>query len=206
MVAILAGEKVLYVYHYNTEQVFDKLPEADLYLPLEDNIAKHIIKETMWGKYLLEVLVTWNTDYPIYTPIALQVAHTSLGIVGEIAEILELSADDEWLPEIGDLLYYRTMLCYLYGVDLEIRTNYNGITPDKCINLISDVGKKAGFFGKMYANKTLNRLEEGLNILDAFILGVCEQTNYQIDEVMQFNVAKLRERHNNGKFNANYVQ
>ncbi|HNS41824.1 MAG TPA: hypothetical protein PKN22_03615, partial [Taishania sp.] len=91
MVAILAGEKVLYVYYYNTEQVFDKLPEADLYLPLEDNIAKHIIKETMWGKYLLEVLVTWNTDYPIYTPIALQVAHTSLGIVGEIAEILGTS-------------------------------------------------------------------------------------------------------------------
>ncbi|HNS42644.1 MAG TPA: hypothetical protein PKN22_07785, partial [Taishania sp.] len=101
---------------------------------------------------------------------------------------------------------YRTMLCYLYGVDLEMRVTHKGITPDKCINLISDVGKKAGFFGKMYANKTLNRLEEGLNILDAFILGVCEQTNYQIDEVMQFNVAKLRERHNNGKFDASYVQ
>lgn len=206
MVTILTGEKLLSVYHYNTEQVFDKLPEADLYLPLNNDIAKHIIKETMWGKYLLEVLVTWNTDYPIYTPIALQVAHTSLGIVGEIAEILELSADDEWLPEIGDLLYYRTMLCYLYGLDLEMRTYHKGITPDKCINLISDVGKKAGFFGKMYANKTLNRLEEGLNTLDAFVLGICEQTNYQIDEVMQFNVAKLRERHNNGKFNANYVQ
>ena len=206
MVAILVGEKVMYVYNYAQAQVFDKLPGADFYLPLENDVTQHLIKETMWGKYLMNVLATWNTDYLIYTPIALQVAHTSLGIVGEIAEILELSAEDEWLSEIGDLLYYRTMLCYLYGVDLEMRTNHKGITPDKCINLISDVGKKAGFFGKMYANKTLNRLEEGLDVLDAFILGVCEQTNYQIDEVMQFNVAKLRERHNNGKFDASYVK
>ncbi len=192
---------------FPSKLAYSDLPESDLYAPAyginTDAMVNHIIYQTAWGKYLLSCISTWNTKYPV----AFQVSNAVHGIIGELMEnydgLMVGASDEDKISELGDLLYYRTILCYLYGIDLELAPTtvelYRGIS------LLSDVGKKAAFHDKIDATKTIDRLMHAMGYIDALIVDLLSITELQLDEVMQYNMHKLANRHTQGKFNPNYT-
>jgi len=179
----------------------------------------HFEKDTKWAQYLKGCLRTWNHS----NTFSEQIAHAALGAIGEVAEyIIEdegggFASDDNWLSEIGDVMYYRTMLAYLYGMDFELRVstpdNKMFSIPDKKMlfltqvqnmNMwIADVGKKAAFTGGIVKEKTIFRVKEGISLLDSIINTILSDSPMQLEEVLQFNLEKLQQRYEGGKFNSN---
>lgn len=204
---IATDDNIYSFYIFSQEEAYSDLPKSDLYAPAygfnTDAMMNHIIYQTAWGKYLLSCISTWNTKYPV----AFQVSNAVHGIIGELMEnydgLIVGASDEDKISELGDLLYYRTILCYLYGIDLELAPTtvelYRGIS------LLSDVGKKAAFHDKIDATKTIDRLMHAMGYIDALIVDLLSTTELQLDEVMQYNMHKLANRHNQGKFNPNYT-
>lgn len=192
---------------FTAEEAYTQLPQVDLYVPefrQNGNALTHIKTETAWGKYLIGCISTWNTKHPI----AFQISNAVHGVVGELMETykemaLNLSKEEQ-LSEVGDVLYYRTILCYLYGMDLNFNQS-DDIDLYGCLALLSDVGKKAAFHDKIANEKTLHRLDTGMGLLDALIVDLINLLDLPLDEIMQYNMHKLSNRHDSGKFNPNYT-
>lgn len=192
------------VLRFNATEAYIPLPkDFDLYIPEyainEEEFKLHLEQNTMWGKYCVSALRTWNQEQTI----AFQVANACLGIVGELAELSKTNEDI--FGELGDVAYYRTILCYLYGMDLNLRKMHTHADEMQAISLLADVGKKSAFHYKIVADKTLQRLILGVQIIDTIILSYLEQNFLEIEEVLLFNIAKLSDRHNGGIFNPNYT-
>ena len=204
---ILTPVNAYKVYTFTADEAYTQLPEADLYVPefrQDGNALTHIKTETAWGKYLIGCISTWNTKHPI----AMQVSNAVHGVVGELMETYnEMKSNlsrEEQLSEIGDVLYYRTILCYLYGRDLNFNPSID-IDLYSCIALLSDVGKKAAFHDKIAHEKTISRLDSSMMLLDALIVDLMSLLDLPLDEIMQYNLHKLNQRHSQGKFNPNYT-
>ena len=205
---LIATDSNIYSFYiFSRDEAYSDLPESDLYAPLygvnTDAMVNHIIYQTAWGKYLLSCISTWNTKYPV----AFQVSNAVHGVIGELMEnydgLINGANSEDKISELGDLLYYRTILCYIYGMDLELAPT--NVELYRCIALLSDIGKKAAFHDKIDAEKTISRLKETMGYVDALIVDLLEITEFQIDEVMQYNMNKLANRHTEGKFNPNYT-
>lgn len=189
---------------------YDVIPETPMLWPNlgldTSTLTKQIETQDVWGKYLMSCLKTWNNKYPL----ALQVTNACLGVVGELTELLQIEdlKSEDFISEFGDLLYYRTILSYLFGVSLALEALED--EPDnssvyQCVSLLSDVGKKSFFHTKISSIKNLNRLKLGLNYLDTIIIDLLKNSEIALDEIMLYNIAKLSNRHNSGSFNPNYT-
>lgn len=192
---------------YNRDEAYLSLPYATFYMPeyAIDSVGylRHIETETIWCDYLHGVNRTWNVKYGP----AFQVSNACHGIVGELAELMcELSTDDEVniISELGDVLYYRTVFCSLYGLDLTLRGS-NDFDRDTLTMLLSDIGKKAAFHNKIDSEKVIGKVREAIWHLDPIINHWLINFELQLDAVMQYNLNKLSGRHNEGKFNPNYT-
>lgn len=160
----------------------------------------------MWAKYLTGCLQTWNKKF---SP-AFQVSNAVHGIIGELGEIYEISNmtfaenTEKLVDELGDAFYYRTIFCMLYGLNPNLRIT-NNKNLFSLISMLSDVGKKSAYHNKIDSPKVLQRVEESIAILDSLLHGIIRDNNLQIDTVLQYNLHKLSQRHNTGKFNPNYT-
>ena len=200
----------VYLYH-DTEKdttvtdMSDELLFLPVFSPEIDLLLKHIETETVWFKYAMGCLKTWNQDYLPY----IQVANAALGVVGEFGEVndllIDLTSTDLIIDELGDLLYYRTMFCLLMGLDFDLRKTSNDSNNTwKAISYLCDVGKKVPFHEKFHNNKTYQRAMYGITVIDVFIQNTLLIINAKLDDVMQLNLDKLSQRHSKGKFNPNY--
>lgn len=212
-IAIISGDDVLDTILFDAQEAYQPLPQAQLYLPTYAldmaAITKHLNNNTMWGKYLRGCIRTWNVG----NTVALQVSNAAHGIVGELAEVYDIEFNvvqtedvrPKILDEIGDAIYYRTIMCYLYGMELDLSyRSALSLNFFQCVMLLSDVGKKAAFHNKIDAPKTLSRLSEAMVIVDSLIKDIIIHSGLHIDEILQYNLDKLNARHNGGKFNPNY--
>lgn len=204
---MIAPDRAYKVCIFTAEEAYTQLPEADLYVPEfmpDGNTLIHIQTQTAWGKYLVGCISTWNTKHPI----AFQISNAVHGIVGELMEayneVLSDLSKEEQLSEVGDVLYYRTILCYLYGLDLNFKQS-DDLDLYYCLALLSDVGKKAAFHDKISHEKTITRLDKGMVLLDGLIIDLMNLLDLPLDEIMQYNLHKLSNRHDAGKFNPNYT-
>lgn len=191
---------------YDRNEAYAPLPTATFYMPnyAVDSVGyrRHIETETVWCDYLHGVNRTWNVKYGP----AFQVSNACHGIVGELAELVNESFlnDEKIIDELGDVLYYRTVFCSLYGLDLTLRGS-NDYDGDTLTMLLSDVGKKAAFHDKVDSEKVINKVREAIWHLDPIINYWLVQFGLQLNDVMQYNLNKLSGRHNQGKFNPNYT-
>lgn len=161
-------------------------------------LRKEIATENIFGEYLLNCIRTWNqSSPPLY-----QIPNAALGLIGEVAEYMEKPSIDE----LGDILYYRSILLWLLGEYTQI---YEMTFIDFKFNdfalLLSDFTKKAVYHDKMYDTKTVMKYRNAMSILDAYIWKEMK-TRYNLrnfDVIFQENIAKLSQRHVEG-FDPNY--
>lgn len=166
--------------------------------------------------YLLGCMRTWNREFPL----ALQICNASMALAGEIAELMLASTNsirDDIADELGDILYYRTVLRSLMGDNIEHDTNpyYRGIKPSDiyhAVSYLTDVGKKIAFHNRYGVAKTMARYEIAMDMVDkiiaAYITGIymnkdntsCEKI---LVEVQLNNLNKLFQRHG-VSFQTNY--
>lgn len=170
-----------------------------------DSFVQHFTEDTMWAKYAKGCLRTWNHAHSYHQ----QIGHACGAVVGEVAEYMLADVHEELLSELGDILYYRTLICYFYGMNLEfnvldISTLGSTVTSAlKTTMFLADVGKKAAFTGGALKPKTLVRVREGIQALDEVLSYILITNEWNIEDVMQSNLAKLSERYEGGKFVAN---
>ena len=119
-----------------------------------------------WESYLKYCLRTWNST----NTLNIQVANAALGLLGELAEYLTSPSEDE----LGDVLYYRAILCYLMGRGTHIDTC--GLTVfddefnyDLIFAYLADVGKKVAFHDKFSNAKLRHRFQTAMSMLDAVL-------------------------------------
>lgn len=173
-----------------------------LYAVEEAAFIEHIKNQTFWWEYLVGAFSTWNTR----SAPSLQIANAALGIIGELAEYISADPEnkEEIISELGDIIYYRTILCYLYGLDLSLRKSDSNSTFDT-IALLADVGKKAAFHNKVDNPKTIKRLLDGMMGLDTILTQLLQHNELKLSDVLQYNLDKLSNRHGKNGFNPNYT-
>ena len=165
------------------------IPELSFNLP---ELMRNIDEEDINYLYLKTSLKTWNQNVCQLE----QINNAVLGIIGELAEYLESLSGDELLDELGDLIYYRTILKYLVGDNLaynKVNSNFDGIF--KIVGSLADFSKKILYHGKWEIPKTRTKYIEAIAILDNLIINDIDILGATLSEVHTRNVDKLQNRH-----------
>ena len=131
-----------------------------------------------------------NTKIP-----QLDLLHSVIGLCEEFIEYTNATEEEHKIEELGDLLFYHTVLSYMLGIDskdfLEVETS-SEISRDELLGQLLGQTKKYVFHGKpIYKTK----FQEYLNI----ILKHLDLSSYNITYVMEYNIDKLQKRYPNGR-------
>lgn len=169
-------------------------------------------------QYLGEVKVTWNS----INSFNMQLCNASLGLseFGEF-EVEVLNDSDKQIDELGDFAYYTAMMVNLFdkneqilflfntkaAYDLLPKYNLDNNLIKTSIFSLQEIVKKFVFHSKTdewleSKNDTIvQHLMLCLLYIEAFAFMV-QRTS--IEEVFDYNINKLRNRHQSGSFNPNY--
>lgn len=131
-----------------------------------------------------------NTKIP-----QLDLLHSVIGLCEEFLEYTNATSEEHKIEELGDLLFYHTVLSYMLGIDskdfLEVETS-NEISGDELLGQLLGQTKKYVFHGKpIYKSK----FQQYLNV----ILKKCDLSLFNITYVMEYNIDKLHKRYPNGR-------
>lgn len=162
---------------------------------LLDNINKisHMISISLYKDFQrknVESFTQNNTKIP-----QLDLLHSVIGLCEEFIEYKNATSEEHKIEELGDLLFYHTVLSYMLGIDpedfLEIETS-SEISGDELLGQLLGQTKKYVFHGKpIYKIK----FQEYLNV----ILKKCDLSLFNITYVMEYNIDKLHKRYPNGR-------
>ena len=131
-----------------------------------------------------------NTKIP-----QLDLLHSVIGLCEEFLEYTNATSEEHKIEELGDLLFYHTILSYMLGIDpeyfLEVETSIE-ISRDELLGQLLGQTKKYVFHGKpIYKTK----FQEYLNV----ILKHLDLHTFNITYVMEYNTCKLHKRYPNGR-------
>lgn len=151
-------------------------------------IPTHLYKD--FQKKNVESFTQNNTKIP-----QLDLLHSVIGLCEEFIEYTNATEEEHKIEELGDLLFYHTVLSHMLGIDpkdfLEVETNVE-ISRDELLGQFLGQTKKYVFHGKpIYKSK----FQEYLNI----ILKHLDLSSYNITYVMEYNIDKLKKRYPNGR-------
>lgn len=162
---------------------------------LLDNINKNIlmIPTSLYNDFQkknVESFTQNNTKIP-----QLDLLHSVIGLCEEFIEYKNATEEEHKIEELGDLLFYHTVLSYMLGIDpkdfLEVETS-GEISRDELLGQLLGQTKKYVFHGKpIYKSK----FQEYLNA----ILKHLDLSSYNITYVMEYNIDKLKKRYPNGR-------
>lgn len=162
---------------------------------LLDNINKisHMIPTSLYKDFQkknVESFTQNNTKIP-----QLDLLHSVIGLCEEFIEYTNATEEEHKIEELGDLLFYHTILSYMLGINpedfLEIETS-SEISRDELLGQLLGQTKKYVFHGKpIYKSKFQKYLNAILKHLDL--------SSYNITYVMEYNIDKLKKRYPNGR-------
>lgn len=153
------------------------------------------------------------------TPVMMDLCHCIFGIVAEYIELwnedakcLDVELDEHEHPdftkvhkEIGDILYYNTMLKNIL-VDnhlIEKNTRPTELESDDDLSIellleeLADLGKKRIFYKHDIDYNRLYRLTE---MMGEFLFALALEYNTTLQEIREQNETKLRKRYSSGTF------
>ena len=137
----------------------------------------------------------------------LRALHAIMGVAGEVGECLQLIANppplgDEYIGELGDLLWYSAVLMDVLGVDLgEVDLPEAMISCDlRSAGILSAMAmvehmKKVVFYGRKM-DKSLLRSQ--VEIILACICHECNSIKAPLKLIAETNIDKLAKRHPDG--------
>lgn len=171
-----------------------------LYQPDNPMSHKGFDVDDIHFQYLLNALKTWNKRYCQFE----QINNAVLGVLGEIAE-LENSRSDwaDRTDELGDVLYYRTILKYLVGDSLEYSEGAFGDVLEITM-LLTDFAKKTLYHDKWSDGETRENYRLGIGYVDNYIIEKLDELGTDFYTVYTWNVNKLSKRHG-ASFNPNHA-
>lgn len=131
-----------------------------------------------------------NTKMP-----QLDLLHSVIGLCEEFIEYKNATSEEHKIEELGDLLFYHTVLSHMLGIDpkdfLEVETS-DKISKDELLGSLLGKTKKYVFHGKpIYKTE----FQKYLNA----ILKLCDLSTFNINYVMEYNISKLQKRYPNGR-------
>lgn len=133
-----------------------------------------------------------NTKIP-----QLDLLHSVVGLCEEFLELENAKDEEHKIEELGDLLFYHTVLSFMLNIEPEeimapkIMSEQE-ITKDRLVGLMLGSIKKYIFHGKpIYKDTFVTYLFE--------ILKFSNIENFDIPYVMNYNTDKLRKRYPNGR-------
>ena len=131
-----------------------------------------------------------NTKIP-----QLDLLHSVIGLCEEFIEYKNATSEEHKIEELGDLLFYHTVLSHMLGIDpkdfLEVET-WDEISKDELLGSLLGKTKKYVFHGKpIYKTE----FQKYLNV----ILKLCDLSHFNITCVMEYNISKLQKRYPNGR-------
>ena len=134
--------------------------------------------------------------------------NAALGLAGESTEYLESVADgniDDNKKELGDIQWYVALMCDVCGFDfsalMELKFPLYGKVSTKQAMLppvaggICDHIKKMYFHGHDIPKDDLFKL---LSYFQNIILDICDESGFDIKEIWQLNIDKLKKRYPDG--------
>jgi len=139
-----------------------------------------------------------------------------LGLVGETGEVCEkffITANaDELLKELGDVFWYVNAICYEVDIDFNKvvidRLCVNGIGITKkwlmqlsiCVAKIAEKTKKLIRDGNGAVTDDYKKfIEEQIGAVVSTLIVICDNSNVNVDDVLQKNIDKLFSRKERGK-------
>lgn len=131
-----------------------------------------------------------NTKIP-----QLDLLHSVIGLCEEFIEYKNATSEEHKIEELGDLLFYHTVLSYMLGINpedfLEVETS-SEISRDELLGQLLGQTKKYVFHGKPIYKAEFQKY---LNV----ILKHLDLSSYNITYVMEYNIDKLKKRYPNGR-------
>lgn len=131
-----------------------------------------------------------NTKIP-----QLDLLHSVIGLCEEFIEYKNATSEEHKIEELGDLLFYHTVLSHMLGIDpkdfLEIE-NQDEISRDELLGSLLGKTKKYVFHGKPIYKAEFQKY---LNV----ILKHLDLHTFNITYVMEYNINKLQKRYPNGR-------
>lgn len=156
-------------------------------------------------QYRKEVMVTWNSDLTFDASLV----NGALGLA-EFGEIYSALNKDHRVDEIGDFVYYLTVLGNLVNMN---DTIFDSIIPIghyslrrilKAIFEIQAYAKKVCFHKKPFDYDINQGILYRVMFLFSSIKHLCEKNDVAIEDVFDINIAKLRKRHGSSfQYNTN---
>ena len=160
-----------------------------------DNINKipHMIPISLYKDFQkknVESFTQNNTKIP-----QLDLLHSVIGLCEEFIEYKNATSEEHKIEELGDLLFYHTVLSHMLGIDpedfLEIETSTE-ISKDELLGSLLGKTKKYVFHGKPIYKAEFQKY---LNV----ILKHLDLHTFNITYVMEYNIDKLHKRYPNGR-------
>ena len=131
-----------------------------------------------------------NTKIP-----QLDLLHSVIGVCEELLELSTATDPEHKIEELGDLLFYHTVLTHMLGINPHVMlqsTPSVELSRDELINKLLGITKKYVFHGKpIYRSDMQDYLLS--------ILLLCNLEDYDIPAVIEYNKDKLRTRYPNGR-------
>jgi len=176
-----------------------------------------MVTQSKMFDYIEGCFKTWN-----HSGWDRMVLNASLGIIGEVGEILELTETskhyEDVISEHGDLLYYTCVLCslteyyeisaslYISGLYERYKSNRLRILNEyghvitvidivKSITQLAELNKKVFFH-----NKSVDETK-WCNVTDSVLIWLFDSIEHYgltLDEVMEYNTNKLKKRYPEG--------
>jgi len=135
--------------------------------------------------YAEAVLRTWNGDHDSDA----QVCNAVLGVVGEVGEYVDNPSPDE----LGDVLYYKAMVRQL------LDTRQTNTVAMKTRDLPREAARLAEATKKyVFHDAPLNPAVQALSRLEFCLYHEADLRGWDLSDVRQQNIDKLRDRYPNG--------
>ena len=152
-------------------------------------------------------ILAMRTKGDIFTNRELMV-NAALGLAGEAAEYLESVASeniDNDKKELGDIQWYIALMCDVFGFDIsalmelkqdtECEVFHKQVLLPSVAGRICDQVKKIYFHGHGVPKADLFLL---LAYFQSLILNICDESGFDIKEIWQLNIDKLKKRYPDG--------
>lgn len=134
--------------------------------------------------------------------------NAALGLAGEFSEFLICPKEEE-KKEIGDIFWYIALMCEVCNIKLddicEICTNIESRAHEsekkiaKCAILI--IGNICDYIKKIYFqghSMDKEQIKMHISILFSLLLDVIDIKGYDVEEIWQLNINKLKKRYPDG--------
>lgn len=130
--------------------------------------------------------------------IPLEVA--TLGLVGELGELLSVPPEEDKIDELGDVVWYHAAVAYVLAAEGLPLPSHTAFLEANAIGEVCEAVKKRVWHGKLLDAQAFSNALATVLAVALCAASVEGDDGYSalIDRAMEANVAKLRKRYPNG--------